>query len=545
MSARPPKAGRPRIPALALALWTVLICLNAAVLSLAFWGLRESRRAQVEHAEAATQTLAQVLEQNIQGRFRQIELLFSAAEDEAGRLPRGMADPHLARSLPLIQKRMPALERLWLVDATGAIRQGPPADAPALTRMDEALKELQERPRNSLLLSPPWREGPHDPWRLLVSQGVTGKGGAFAGAVMADLPLAQLTSTLDRVDVGPHGTLSLRSGDGSLLARTPVIPDEDRLLGDRHLSGDYLEAVKAQAPLAHFTTASVLDGQRRTYALRRIEHPRLYVLVGLAERDYLHAWRHQAAVLALAVAVILLLSLAIAWMARTAWIHQRRHLARLAEEEARYRILAENALDVVWTLDAKGQLTYVSPSIERQRGWTAEDFLALDPSHRALGRTHNGHIQGILAAARALAPGTQPPGGTRRTEATVACKDGHEIQVEARWRVVWGTDGRLLGIQGATRDITERTRMEAEREELIKDLTQALAEVKALSGLLPICSSCKKVRDDQGYWKQIEAYITEHSEATFTHGLCPDCARAFREEIQARRTPPPGGEEAP
>lgn len=545
MNMRHPRADRPRIPALALGLWAVLICLNGAVLSLTYWGLRESRRAQVEHAEATTQTLAQVLEQNIQGQFRQIELLFSAAEDETGRLPRGMADPHLAQSLPLIQKRMPALERLWLVDATGAIRQGPPADDRTRMRMGEALKNLRERPRSSLHLSPPWREGPRDSWRLLVSQGVTGKGGAFAGAVMADLPLVQFMSTLDRVDVGPHGTLSLRGGDFSLLARAPAISGQDRLLGDRHLSGDYLEAVRAQAPLAHFTTASVLDGQRRTYALRRIEHPRLYVLVGLAERDYLHAWRHQAETLALAVAVILALSLAIAWMARTAWIHQRTHLARLAEEEARYRLLAENALDVVWTLDAEGRLTYVSPSIERQRGWTPKAFMALDPSHRALGRPHNGHIQGIFAAARDLAPGTQPPGGTRRTEATVACKDGHEIQVEARWRVVWGTDGQMLGIQGATRDITERKRMEAEREELIKELTQALAEVRALSGLLPICSSCKKVRDDQGYWKQIEAYITEHSEATFTHGLCPDCARTFRDEIQARRTPPPGGGEEP
>ncbi len=544
MSMRHPRAGRPRIPALALGLWAVLICLNGAVLSLTYWGLRESRRAQVEHAEATSQTLAQVLEQNIQGRFRQIELLFSAAEDEAGRLPRGMADPHLAQSLPLFQRRMPALARLWFVDATGAIRQGPPADALTRTRMVEALQELQERPRSGLHLSPPWRDGPQAPWRLLVSQGVPGPHGAFAGAVMADLPLAQLTATLDRVDVGPHGTISLRSGNFSLLARTPAIPGQDRLLGNRQLSGEYLEAVKAQAPLAHFTTASVLDGQRRTYALRRIEHPRLYVLVGLAERDYLHAWRHQAAALALAIAVILALSLAIAWMARTTWIHQRAHLARLAEEEARYRLLAENALDVVWTLNAEGRLTYVSPSIERQRGWTPEAFMALDPSLRALGRPHNGHVQEILAAARELAPGTQPPGGTRRTEATVVCKDGREIQVEARWRVVWGPDGTMLGIQGATRDITDRKRMEAEREQLIADLTQALAEVKALSGLLPICSSCKKVRDDQGYWKQIEAYLSEHTEATFTHGLCPDCARAFRDEIQARRTPPPGGGEA-
>ena len=61
------------------------------------------------------------------------------------------------------------------------------------------------------------------------------------------------------------------------------------------------------------------------------------------------------------------------------------------------------------------------------------------------------------------------------------------------------------------------------QKELVEKLTIALAEVKRLSGLLPICSHCKKVRDDKGYWKQVEGYISEHSEAKFSHGICPDC----------------------
>ena len=62
-----------------------------------------------------------------------------------------------------------------------------------------------------------------------------------------------------------------------------------------------------------------------------------------------------------------------------------------------------------------------------------------------------------------------------------------------------------------------------ERKKLITELQDSIAAVKILRGLLPICASCKKVRDDKGYWKQIETYITEHSEAEFSHGLCPDC----------------------
>lgn len=64
---------------------------------------------------------------------------------------------------------------------------------------------------------------------------------------------------------------------------------------------------------------------------------------------------------------------------------------------------------------------------------------------------------------------------------------------------------------------------EAEREKLIRELQESLAKVKTLSGLLPICASCKKIRDDKGYWNQIEVYIRDHSEAEFTHGICPEC----------------------
>lgn len=72
--------------------------------------------------------------------------------------------------------------------------------------------------------------------------------------------------------------------------------------------------------------------------------------------------------------------------------------------------------------------------------------------------------------------------------------------------------------------VIERKQYEEERENLISELQHAMSEVKMLSGLLPICASCKKIRDDKGYWNQIESYIQDHSEAEFTHGLCPECA---------------------
>lgn len=82
-----------------------------------------------------------------------------------------------------------------------------------------------------------------------------------------------------------------------------------------------------------------------------------------------------------------------------------------------------------------------------------------------------------------------------------------------------------------SRNLDARDKAEQEKERVIGELKDALAQVKKLSGLLPICSSCKKVRDDKGYWKQIESYIRDHSEADFSHSICPDCVKKLYPDL--------------
>ncbi|MFZ5584308.1 MAG: MASE3 domain-containing protein [Thermodesulfobacteriota bacterium] len=100
-----------------------------------------------------------------------------------------------------------------------------------------------------------------------------------------------------------------------------------------------------------------------------------------------------------------------------------------------------------------------------------------------------------------------------------------------------GREGRAAGgVAIFGQDITLRLAAEREREEMVTRLTQALAEVKTLSGLLPICASCKRVRDDKGYWNQIEAYISRHSQAEFSHSICPDCARRLYPDLMDKES---------
>lgn len=124
---------------------------------------------------------------------------------------------------------------------------------------------------------------------------------------------------------------------------------------------------------------------------------------------------------------------------------------------------------------------------------------------------------------------------TNRYEFKIITKHGAE-----RWVDLTGAS-MLIGVQRAgvisVIDITDRKRAEEERERLILELTDALSRIKTLSGLLPICASCKKIRNDKGYWEQIEMYIRDHSEAEFSHGLCPDCTEKLYPHFCKRKEP--------
>ena len=89
----------------------------------------------------------------------------------------------------------------------------------------------------------------------------------------------------------------------------------------------------------------------------------------------------------------------------------------------------------------------------------------------------------------------------------------------------------MIGIVESFQDITTRKLAEDAKEELIAGMQHALDEVNLLSGLIPICASCKNIRDDQGYWNKIESYITNHSKVEFSHSICPDCAKKLYPDL--------------
>ncbi len=92
---------------------------------------------------------------------------------------------------------------------------------------------------------------------------------------------------------------------------------------------------------------------------------------------------------------------------------------------------------------------------------------------------------------------------------------------------VYSKDGELTAAVETLQDITELKSLEEEKDQLVLGLKEAYDSIIKLRGLIPICSTCKKIRDDKGYWTKLESYIEEHSEAEFTHSMCPACEERF------------------
>lgn len=121
----------------------------------------------------------------------------------------------------------------------------------------------------------------------------------------------------------------------------------------------------------------------------------------------------------------------------------------------------------------------------------------------------------------------ETPGKQRYESRVIPPNGGETREVVFHKSTFRDNRGKVQGIIGVVFDVSEQKKAEGERIRLIQELETALAEIKTLSGMLPICSSCKKIRDDQGYWQQLETYIETHSQALFSHSICPVCSKAL------------------
>jgi PAS domain S-box-containing protein len=174
-------------------------------------------------------------------------------------------------------------------------------------------------------------------------------------------------------------------------------------------------------------------------------------------------------------------------------------------------------IDLLCQLDFNGYFKRLNPAWERTLGWSRAELM----SRPFIEFVHPEDRERTLDQNARVREGAQALGFENR----YLCKDG-----SFRW-LLWNAapDSHGRVIYSVARDVTERKRAEEEREQLVRELQAALAEVRSLRAILPICSYCKRVRDDENYWQSVEAYISEHTDTRFSHGICPSC---FEREVE-------------
>jgi PAS domain S-box-containing protein len=195
-------------------------------------------------------------------------------------------------------------------------------------------------------------------------------------------------------------------------------------------------------------------------------------------------------------------------------ITERRELEeRLRESEERYRSLFENSHAIQLVIDPEtGRIVDANPAARQYYGYDAASFRTLNIADiNVIGQ---GRLREEMARAA--------------TEEQTHFDFLHRLAGgEVRPVEVYSGPITIMGkklLYSIVHDISARKKAEEDRERLIAELSDALSKIRTLKGLLPICASCKKIRNDKGYWEHMELYIRDHSEADFSHGICPECA---------------------
>ena len=194
----------------------------------------------------------------------------------------------------------------------------------------------------------------------------------------------------------------------------------------------------------------------------------------------------------------------------------------LLDSEKKLRDITSTLGEGVYVLDDKANLAFMNPEAERLLGWSEAELCGRN-FHDTV---HYRKPDGTALSLEECPMHTSIRTGDRYTahDEVFVRKDGTVFPISVV-SVPLMEKNKVVSTVAAFRDISDLKQAERERQDLIAQLQKALAEIKTLQGIIPICSYCKKIRDDEGSWTQLEAYITMHTDAMLSHGMCSDCAK--------------------
>jgi PAS domain S-box-containing protein len=208
---------------------------------------------------------------------------------------------------------------------------------------------------------------------------------------------------------------------------------------------------------------------------------------------------------------------------------------QVEELEKKHRFVSDNLIDAIWTINVETmKFDYITESIEKISGFTAKEYLNSSIEDRLTPES----LQEITAIiAEEIPKFEKGKKNVRTVEVELIHKNGTHYWIEIRAKLI-KEGGKHLKLVGVTREINKQKKAEHRQNELIEKLEKTLAEkdrlhkeVKILRSLLPICSGCKRIRDENGKWWPLDAYIRNFTDSEFTHTICLDCKDVFYPDL--------------
>lgn len=330
-----------------------VILVNLFVIALAGLSLRQGWLQHKEQAVVTAQNLSQVLERYIGGVIAKIDVTLLVISDEVEKqvAAGGIKKHELDRSIARQHARLPELDGLRMSDAQGNIicGTGVTAGLKANIADREYFVRLRENPNAKLVISKPVLGRVTGEWVVLLARRLNNSDGTFFGAVYGVITLESFIKVFASIDAGKHGVIALRDGELGLVARYPEPGKVGSAVGQKTVSSEFLELVKAGRTMGTFHALSKVDKVERTFSFRRIAGHPLYILTGLSTEDYLADWRDEVLKTVVVVALFFLFTLCLSWLGYRDWVRGKAAVQTMKEDlEA---LVQERTVELVVAMD--------------------------------------------------------------------------------------------------------------------------------------------------------------------------------------------------
>ena len=455
-------------PAARRFVWPLIVLLLLVDLALVLLGglsTYSSRQQYRERAVAATQNLAYLLEHDITDSLSKTDLALLSIRDELQRVPvpwragDGAMNEYIARQL----SRVPFAEAIRVADAQGDVLFGIDPNLRPNVADREYFAALREDTSNRLFISRPMVGRINGRWSIMAARRIDDGSGAFAGVVLAVIPLERFLAIFRSLDIGKAGAIALRDAkDFALVVRWPETETLGRSIGQRNMSSEFLVVHRAGREIGIYDAPSALDHTMRTWAFRRFAADPFYIFVGLSQDEYLAGWRRSTWWLWTFILVFVTLSVVGARLALRWWERQNAATEALDEAQLRYQRAVHESHDRLLHYFSRMPIGCIvwEAGLKVERWNAAAERLFRIGEHEAPGlRLEDlplpGDLREMLASAwERVRQGLPVPQSTREFES-----GGRHLVCEWTNTALLDADGSVRGMLSMVRDVTDREQM--------------------------------------------------------------------------------------